>query len=182
MFQTKKVAFCIKLARAVETFATVLHIACYMSSRVTSVRGVLSVVAGQFLWLNVYRMTLGHVSCQFTLPLGTRRNRGNLFSLARLSSHTETVFVLFDCTAPLGFSYLAVTISPFSSFIFLALLVVATVFTTFPSSSCVSFFIPQPPSLFLSPHPSCLTLTVTQGCGRGLAAPCICLLCCRVCC
>lgn len=39
---------------------------------------------------------------QFVPPLGTRRNRGNLFSLARLSSHTETVFVLFDCVAPLG--------------------------------------------------------------------------------
>lgn len=63
---------------------------------------VVSSVAGQFLWLNVYRMTQGHNSYQFAPPLGTRRNRGNLFSLARLSSYTETVFVLFDCIAPLG--------------------------------------------------------------------------------
>lgn len=59
-------------------------------------------VAGQFLCLNVYRVTRGHNSCQSAAPLGARRSRGNLFSLARLSSHTETVFVLFDCIAPLG--------------------------------------------------------------------------------
>lgn len=60
---------------------------------------VVSSVAGQFLQLDVYRMTQG---AELSPPLGSRRNRGNLFSLARLSSHTETVFVLFDCIAPLG--------------------------------------------------------------------------------
>lgn len=64
-------------------------------------------------------MTQGHNSCQLVAPLGTQRNRGNLFSLARLSSHTETVFVLFDCIAPLGF-FLFFNL-PFSFFLFVSL-------------------------------------------------------------
>lgn len=66
---------------------------------------VVSSVAGQVLWLNVYRVTRGHNSCQFAPPLGTRRNRGNLFSLARLSSRDCVCVVSTHCSFRL--SYLA---------------------------------------------------------------------------
>lgn len=110
---------------------------------------VVSSVAGQVLWLNVYRVTRGHNSCQFAPPLGTRRNRGNLFSLARLSSRTETVFVLFQRTAPLGSLTLLVSVSPSSTStppLFFLFLLANTCFSFFVSSSCVLF----PPL-----HPSC---------------------------
>ena len=51
---------------------------------------------GVFLWANVYRMTPSH-----SFP-GAWRNKGNIFSLARLKSYTELLFVLFDCVDPLG--------------------------------------------------------------------------------
>lgn len=118
---------------------------------------VVSSVAGQFLWLNVYRVTQGHNSCQFVPPLGTRRNRGNLFSLARLSSHTETVFVLFDCIAPLG----SLTLLPPS----LHFNIPSFFSSTFLSCLHVSLF---PLGLFFpssspSVRPSLPPSTVTQG-------------------
>lgn len=44
----------------------------------------------------------GDNSCQLVAPSSPKSNRGNLLCLARLSSHTETGFLLFDCVAPLG--------------------------------------------------------------------------------
>lgn len=132
-----------------------LHVLpCYKES----VRGVLSVVAGQFLWLNVYRMTQGHISCQFILSLGARRNRGNLFSLARLSSHTETVFVLFGCIAPLGFLTSSFLLSPLLSSTS-SHFVIATTFFSVPclylSLFPRSFLFSSPPSFF--PYVNCHT-------------------------
>lgn len=63
--------------------------------------------------LNVFRMERGHCSCRLVpSPLGASRNRGNLFSLARLSSHTDTLFVLLIAV---------LFLSLFSSYLFLSL-------------------------------------------------------------
>lgn len=128
---------------------------------------VVSSVAGQFFWLNVYRMTQGHNSCQSAPPLGAGGHRGNLFSLARLSSHTETVFVLFDCTAPLGSltllspSLLSPLLNILSFFFFLSLSASAFFLVSVsPYSPLASSRLLSPP-LFL--HPPLPPSTVTQG-------------------
>lgn len=144
------------------------HISHYTSHIVRcdegSVQGVLSVVLqGSFLWLNVYRMTQGHNSCQFVPPLGTRRNRGNLFSLARLSSHTESMFVLFDCIAPLG----SLTLLPPSilSPLLPSLFFFCSHFYLFPFSFTLISIFPYSllASSFHSLHPSFPLSTATQG-------------------
>lgn len=140
-------------------------------------------VAGQFWWFDVYEMTQGHQSYQCEPPLGTWRSRGNLFSLARLSSRTRAC-----CSFRL--SYLVVSLfSLCGCFFFILLLFCFNVSyhnflylsLSLPLSLRFHVFL-----VFLEPPPSSsilLSLHALSHWDKGEPPLCcVCVLGCRVCC